>query len=479
MATSPVSTTGPLFQAGGLASGLDTTSIVNSIITADSAPLVQVQKEQAAYQVQISTLATLTSKLQALQSATDGLATSGLAPITADSTYADFTATGSAPAEGSYTVQVATIAQAAKLRSVTVSSAQDPNALGLTSTLQFSIDGVTSPSTAIDMTGMSLSALAEAINQKVPNVTAAVVYTGSAYALSVTRKSTGYSTTQGGALQVIGGDGLNLQTIQYAQNASLTVDNLQVTSQSNTITNAIPGVTLTLHGQSNVATNVNFATDTSSSAAGIQSFITAYNDVVTLLNSQLRPDPNQAATNNPLAGTNLLTIQRDMQSLLSTKVNGSGAVQTITDLNVSLQDDGTLALDKLPHGNTFAEAIAADPGGANKLFTTTKTGIAALVDALVQRQTEPSSVNLPDGSTLSVDGGLEGETTLLKNSTTALDDTVNYWQNYLDNERTRMTSEFTAMEQTVSTLNMASNYLNALFAASTNTSYKTTSNSSG
>jgi flagellar hook-associated protein 2 len=292
----------------------------------------------------------------------------------------------------------------------------------------------------------------------------------------VTRNSTGYSTTQDGALQVIGGDGLNLQTVQYAQNASLTVDNLQVTSQSNIITKAIPGVTLTLHGQSNVATNVNFATDTSSSAAGIQSFITAYNDVVTLLNSQLRPDPNQAATNNPLASTNLLTIERQMQGLLSTKVNGSGAVQTITDLNVSMQNDGTLALDKLPHGNTFAEAIAADPGGANKLFTTTQTGIAALVDALVQRQTEPSSVTLSDGSKLSVDGGLEGETTLLQKSTSALDDTVNYWQVYLDNERTRLTSEFTAMEQTVSTLNMASNYLNALFYSSTNSAYKTTSN---
>jgi len=63
----------------------------------------------------------------------------------------------------------------------------------------------------------------------------------------------------------------------------------------------------------------------------------------------------------------------------------------------------------------------------------------------------------------------------LKNSITALDDTVSYWQTYLDNERTRLTSQFTAMEQTVATLNTASNYLNALFYASTNTSYKTTS----
>ena len=326
------------------------------------------------------------------------------------------------------------------------------------------------------MTGMSLSALAEAINKQVPQVSAAVVRSGTSYSLSVTRNSTGYSTTREGALQVVGGVGLNLQTIQQAQNASLKVDNLQITSQSNIITGAIPGVTLNLRGQSDIATDVNFAHDTSSSAASIQGFITAYNDVVTVLSSQLRPDPNQAATNNPLAGTDLLTIERSMQSLLSAKVNSSGVVQTLSDLNVSMTDDGTLALDKLPHGNTFAAAIAADPTGANKLFATATTGIGALVDALVKRQVETSTVVLPGGGKLAVDGGLQGETTLLKNSISALDDTVNYWQSYLDNERTRLTSAFTAMEQTVATLNTASNYLNALFYSSTNSAYKTTSN---
>jgi Flagellar capping protein len=474
MATSPISTTGPLFQAGGLASGLDTTSIVNSIITAESAPMLQVQKQQAAYSVQISTLATLTDKLKAFQSATDGLATSGVAPIKADSTYADFTVSGIAPVEGDYSVQVETMARAAKMRSDPVLSAQ--TSLGLTGDLQFSIDGVTSPSTAIDMTGKSLADIAYAINHQVSQVTAAVVSSGTGYSLTVIRNSTGYSTTQEGALQVVGGDGLNLQTIQQAQNASLKVDNLQITSQSNIISNAIPGVTLNLRGQSDVATDVNFAHDTSSSAASIQGFITAYNDVVSVLSSQLRPDPNQAATNNPLAGSNLLTIERAMQSLLSAKVNSSGAVQTLSDLNVSMLDDGTLALDKLPHGNTFAAAIAADPNAANKLFTTATTGIGALVDALVKRQVETSTVMLPDGSKLAVDGGLQGETTLLKNSITALDDTVNYWQSYLDNERTRLTSAFSAMESTVATLNTTANYLNQLFYSSSSNTYKTTSN---
>jgi flagellar capping protein FliD len=145
-------------------------------------------------------------------------------------------------------------------------------------------------------------------------------------------------------------------------------------------------------------------------------------------------------------------------------VNSGGVVRGLADLNVSLQNDGTLVLDQLPHGNTFAEAMAADPSGANKLFTTTKTGIAALVDALVAKQTNP------------VDGALVGETKQLNNNITSLDGTVAYWQNYLDNERARLTSEFTAMESTVAALNTTANYLNQLFYSSSSNTYKTTSN---
>jgi flagellar hook-associated protein 2 len=414
-------------------------------------------------------VATLTTKLQLLQTAADALATSGLAPIQANSTYADFTVSGSATSEGNSTVKVSTLALAAKFRSGTSFSSAQTNA-GLTGSLQFSIDGVTSPSTAISLSGRSLSGIAEAINKQVPQVTASVVSDGSKYYLSVTRNSTGYATSDADpsdALKVVGSDpGFSFQTIQPAQNASLTVDGLSIQSQSNTITGAIPGVTLSLTGQSNVATNVTFASNSSSAATDIQNFISAYNDVVTVLNSQLRPDPSQAATNNPLAGASLLSLESDMQGLLSKSVGGTGVVQSLSDLNVSMQDDGTLMLDQLPNQKTFAQAIAADPSGANKLFTTAKTGIAALVDSLVAKQTDP------------VDGALVGETSLLKSNISSLDETVSYWQTYLDNERTRLTAEFTAMEATIANLNTASNYLNALSSSSSGSSgytYKTTS----
>jgi flagellar capping protein FliD len=147
-----------------------------------------------------------------------------------------------------------------------------------------------------------------------------------------------------------------------------------------------------------------------------------------------------------------------------------------------MQDDGTLVLDKIAYQKTFAQALAADPQAANRIFTTAKTGIGSLVDALVQRQVEPTTVELANGSHLLVDGALVGETNLLKSSISSLDDTVNYWQDRLDSERTRLTAQFTAMEATIANLNMASNYLNAIFysnngssSSSSSSGYKTTS----
>ena len=236
--------------------------------------MTQAQSEQAAYQVQISTVATLTSKLQALQSATVALGTSGLAPIQATSTYADFTVSGSAQSEGTSTVQVAKMALAAKLRSGTGLSSAQTDA-GLTGSLQFSIDGATVPSHAITVTGLSLSAIAEAINKQVSQVAASVVSDGSKYYLSVSRNSTGYATTDtdpSDALKIVGTDpGFSFQTLQSAQNASLTVDKMTIQSQNNTITGAIPGVTLKLTGQSGAATNVSFASDSSSSLTTMRS----------------------------------------------------------------------------------------------------------------------------------------------------------------------------------------------------------------
>lgn len=471
MSSSTITSTGPLYQAGGLASGIDTNSIVDKIIEAASKPMLQVQKTQAAYSVQISTVASLSTKLKAFRDASDAVAGTGLAPILATSTYSDFTVTGQAASEGEYSVRVETMARAAKMRSTSFTSAQDAEAVGAVGNLQFSINGTNS--VAFDVTGKSLADIARLINDNVSQVTASVISTGTGYRLSVIRKDTGFSTaTAGEALQVVQGAGLGLETTQEAQNALVYVDDLPITRQINTISDAVPGVTLNLTAQSNLATSVNFVRDTGSASSRINSFITAYNDVVTLLNQQLRPDPDTAATNNAVAGTFLYSLQKDMHDLLTAQANSSGTVQTLADLNVSLQDNGTLVLDKLAFQEKFAAMVDANPEAANQIFTDSSKGLGALVDKLVARQVESSTVTLPDGKKLFVEGALNAETKLLQDNIKSLDTTVATWQTRLDQERARLVASFTAMESIISKLNDSATYLNQLFAYGTKSSDK-------
>jgi flagellar hook-associated protein 2 len=432
--------TGPLFQAGGLASGLDTNLIIDNLIAAQSAPLNRLKQRQSDYQVQISTLGTLQTQLQALQAASAALSTNGVVAIQPNSTFSDFKVTGSAAAEGSYAIKVTALAKEAKMRSNSFTSAQD-DTLVSDGNLQFSIDGKTS--VVIDTTGKTLADVAEAINQNVSQVHASVLSTTTGYYLNIARKNTGYATSATEALKVVQDPGLGIVTTQAAQNASVDIDGLTLDRTSNTITDAIPGVSLILTGDSNVSNNVTFTADSSSTEAALNTFVTAYNTVSATLKSQLVTDPTQSYGETLVASTTTSSIQRSMQAMLSTLVVPTGAVRTLADMGLELQQDGTLTLNAI----TLSKAVSADPEGINAVFSTAKTGIAATIKTLVDAQANGSH------------SVLASEQTSLKASITEMTDRETSMQSYLDAERTRLVSQFTAMEQLVSGFTNATNYL--------------------
>lgn len=440
-ATSAItSATSALFQTSGLASGLNTASIVDALISADSAPLTALQQKQSDYLVQVSTLGTLVSQLQALQTASNNLSTGGAVAIQPDSTYSDFTVSGSATSEGSYAIQVSGLAQAAKMRSTSFSSATDATIVP-DGNLQFSIDG---KSTAkIDTTGMTLSGVAQAINQGIPGLNASVISTGSGCYLSVARSSTGYATTTGAALTIVSDPGLGLAATQAAKNAQFSIDGLSVSRPSNTVTDVIPGVTLNLTGQSNVSNNVNFVANSSGTETALNNFVQAYNTLATTLRGQLDPDPTQSYGNTLLNHSTTSTIQNAMQAMLSQTVVATGSVRTLADLGLKLQQDGSLSLDT----TTLNKAIAANPSAVNAIFSDATSGIAKTVTSMVNAQTD------------SKDGSLVLQQSSLQSSITEMTGEESDFQSYLDSERQRLTNEFTNMETLISGYNTATSYL--------------------
>ncbi len=413
---------------------------MNNLIAADSAPLNQLRQKQADYNVQISTLGTLVTQLQALQTAASNLSTNGVVSIQPTTTSSDFTVTGSAKSEGSYTINVQQVAKEAKMRSQSFSSAQDASVVP-DGSLVFSIDGQNS--VAIDTTGKTLADVAEAINQSISGLNASVISTTTGYYLNVARKDTGYATTAAAALTVVSDPGLGLTLQQSAQNAKLTIDGLAVERPSNTITDVVSGATLHLTGASNTDNNVTFAANSTNTETALNTFVSAYNTLSATVRSQLVTDPTVAYGATLLDHSSMTTIQGAMQSMLSQVVVPSGSVRILADLGLELQQDGSITLNTI----TLDNAIASNPGAVNDIFSTATTGIGDVVKSLADSQT-----NL-------VSGALISQQTSLQSSISEMDSQATEMQSNLDMERTSLVAKFTAMEQLISGFTSAGSYL--------------------
>jgi flagellar hook-associated protein 2 len=440
-ATATSSLTSALFQASGIASGLDTTSIVNSLIAADSGPLNSLRQRQSDYQVQISTLGTLATQLKDLQTAASNLGSNGVVAIQPTQTYADFTVTGSAKVESTYAISVQQVAKEAKLRSQSFTSAQDASVVP-DGNLQFAIDGTNT--VKIDTKGKTLADIAESINQNISQLNASVISTTSGYYLNVSRRDTGYSTTDVNALTVVSDPTLlNFTVQQTAKNAELTIDGLSVERASNTITDVLPGVALHLTGASKTTNDVTFAANSTNTEAALNTFVTAYNTLAATVRSQLVTDPTVAYGDTLVDHSSMSSIQSAMQRMLSQIVVPSGSVRILADLGLELQQDGTITLNTA----TLDSAIAKNPGAVNSIFSTASTGISDVVKSLVKSQT--SLVN----------GTLVSEQNSLQSQISEMDSRATDMQSYLDAERARLVTQFTAMEQLIAGFTSAGTYL--------------------
>lgn len=435
--------TAATFQFSGLASGIDSTKLIDQLMEISSLPIKKFQQRQEDYQVQISTIGTMITQLKGLESAAAALSTTGTVAIQPNSTYDDFTVSGSAKAEGSFDIRVERLAKEAKFRSSKFTSAQDAS-LVADENLQFSIDGVNS--VVIDTTGKTLADVAEAINQNVAQLSASVISTGDGYYLNLSRKTTGYTTTPEAALTIVQGVGLGLTQTQAAQNAKIHVDGLAIERTSNTITNVLQGVTLSLNSDSNVSERVVFLANSGETATKLNSFIEAYNELANTIREQLVTDPTKSYGETLVNGTLATTIQREMQRMISQTVMASGGVRTLGELGMEIQRDGTLELNAL----TMNAAISESPEAANAIFSNATTGIAAQIKNFVKAQTSTTS------------GILVQRKNSLTSSIHEMDEKIETTQVRLDAERKRLVSQFTAMEQLFSSLKGLDSYLTSL-----------------
>jgi flagellar hook-associated protein 2 len=140
------------------------------------------------------------------------------------------------------------------------------------------------------------------------------------------------------------GVAVTLNTGLKGQDAKLTVDGLGVDSASNTISTAIPGVSFQILSSSPSTTvQVQIANNNSGVETAFSTFVTAYNAVVKDITTQEGTDAS--GNTEPLFGNTVISQLQSSLSLALTSGLASGSVNSLYQLGISLNQDGTLTLD--------------------------------------------------------------------------------------------------------------------------------------
>lgn len=355
----------------GIGSGMDIEGLISGLTQIEQQPISQEKSQAAGYRAAESSFSDVGSNLSKLKLATSALATAqqvGSYTATSSATGITVTANGSAQ-PGAYDIKVEQLAKEQRTYSNPFSSA----ALGLSGTLDLGV-GSTSAQLKIDATD-TVNTIADKINGAGLRVSASVFYDGSQYRLQVRGLDTGDGNNLTfGATGGIG-DQLGLldanNTKQTAQNAKVQIDGYEVTSATNQITGAVPGVTMALTDASASGT-ITVAQDAQGLGDKIKAVVDAYNAVITQVHT-LGGYGQTTASNPALQGDSSLRSVASRLSSVITQAIGNGRFQSLGAIGVNLANDGTLSLDQ----GKLTDALQKDPTAVSNVLAGTDGAGAA------------------------------------------------------------------------------------------------------
>ena len=337
-------TVGLSFGSATSGTGFDVSSTVTSILaiqqgieTPWKSQLTSLEAQNTAFTAIGTDLATLATSLQSLTDA-DGV-TAEKEGASSDTSVLTLSSASTEAAAGTHSIEVSQLAQTSSVYSSAVTNASDT----LSGSLSIQVGSGTAQTVTVGSTSNTLASLAAAINSADIGVAASIITdtTGSRLSLvSSTSGSAGQLTVISNLTDATTAASVTTQAGLSGQDAELTVDGVAITSVSNTVSTAIPGVTFQLLGTSSSAVQVQITNDTADISSAMNSFVTAYNAVVKDLTTQEGNDSSGNA--EPLYGNPTVSL---MQTQLSQALLGgaaSGAVSSITQLGVTVNDDGTL-----------------------------------------------------------------------------------------------------------------------------------------
>ncbi len=356
----------------GIGSGLDVNTIVSQMMAVEKRPLQLLQTSASSIDTKISSYGQIKSALSALYDAANGLMGSSTWQSKQFSTSEKDVVTGSAATAagaGNFSVQVTALASSQSLASGSFASGAAMGVAGQLSLQTGRWDaagtGFTSAGAAVEISIEATDTLADVagkINGANAGVSAVVVKGANGDQLLVRGAKTGQengfslSVLEGGAppppgsaLNKLVYDQASVSEAQAgmsrtatAKDAAFTINGIEASSATNTVTDVVPGVTLNLLKTSTTAVEVTVSADKKAVRDKIEAFQQAYNKINALLADLTRYDPGTKKA-QPLQGDSTATgLQNALRGLLG-RPNAAGTY--FTNMGLELQRDGSLGIN--------------------------------------------------------------------------------------------------------------------------------------
>jgi flagellar hook-associated protein 2 len=230
-----------------------------------------------------------------------------------------------------------------------------------------------------------------------------------------------------------------LRTLVRGSDASVRIDGVTVTRSQNTISDALPGVTLSLQqAEPGTTVDVTVARDAEGVTKAMDEFVKAYNDIIAYIDTQ------QAST-QPLGSSSILrTTVSSFTAALRTQVSSLGDLSRGANVGLALERDGKLSLNS----TRFREVLAANPNDLTTLFGT--TGIGGAVETAARAATQAGT------------GTISNQIKSIDENVLRLNKRAADLQERVDQRRAALVQQFTQMEAAISRLNAQSSQLSSV-----------------
>lgn len=446
----------PTSSISGLASGLDTATIIDQLMQLEAMSQNRLRSQQSAQKTVLAALQALNTDTSLLAGKAETLAKPETwQTLKATSSNGDITATaGASAAASSFSVTIDKLAIAHRfalteshgLDDVVVPGGASPTYVKITTT-----DASTGNPVVHDIaTGTgSLKDVIAGINAatKDTGVTAtAVKVEDGTYRLLVQSSKTGkgsaFTLTQTDGTALMGGEDATTRSV--GADAQVSVGGITATSSTNTFSELVPGVTLTLKASATIGatSTITVAQDSSGVKASVKGLVDQLNALLTKIDGQTAGKTGTTSA-GALAGDG---TARSLRSALLDTVFGSGTT-SMASLGIQTDRYGKLVLDDAK----FDTAYTADPAAVAKQFTkgatTAENGWAARLQAAAK--------TFSDSTT----GILSSAITGRQSTIDRLGDDIDAWDDRLALRRESLTRQYTALETALSSLQSQGNWL--------------------